>query len=109
MAPAGEAIAIRSSDSSTLLRLGAIPASDVVFTQIPVRVRGALVVEFHGDQATGCAARGLCGFSGTVIWQPPPTGTLAADAFRDHGATEYDVSLQLSSEGLSFGPPSREA
>ena len=72
--------------------------------EIPVRVRGALVVEFHGDRATGCAARGLCGFSGTVIWQPPPTGTLAADAFRDHGAIEYDVSLELSSEGLSFGP-----
>lgn len=104
MAPAGEAIAIRSSDSSTSLRLGAFPASDVLFTQIPVRVRGALVVEFHGDRATGCAARGLCGFSGTVIWQPPPTGTLAADAFHDHGGTEYDVSLELSSEGLSFGP-----
>jgi hypothetical protein len=78
-----------------------IPTS---FTEIPVRIRGALTVQFHGDQATGCAARGICGFSGTVIWQPPPTATLGADTFRDHGRIEYDVSLELGNSVVG-GPP----
>ena len=39
-------------------------------TRIPVRVTGALSVQFHGDPATGCAHRGLCGDNGTVTWHP---------------------------------------
>jgi hypothetical protein len=77
----------------------------ISFTQIPVRMRGGLAVEFHGDQATGCAARGLCGFSGTVIWQPPSTATLETDTFRDHGRTEYDVSLAFLGNLRPGGPP----
>jgi hypothetical protein len=88
-------IPVRPSGSSTPLRLGAATGTATSFTEIPVRLRGTLAVRFHGDHATGCASRGLCGFSGTVIWQPPPTATLQATMFRDHGQTEYDVSLQL--------------
>jgi hypothetical protein len=77
----------------------AASAAKTSFTGIPVRVRGDLVVQFHGDPATGCAARGLCGFAGTIIWQPPPTGNLETDTFQSRGMTEYDVSLQFS------GPP----
>ena len=102
---ARNAIPVRPSGSSTPLRLGAVTGTATSFTQIPVRLRGALTVQFHGDQATGCAARGLCGFSGTVIWQPPSTGMLDADTFHEHGRTEYDVSLDLSSQGFSLGPP----
>ncbi|MGZ4305438.1 MAG: hypothetical protein ACXVEW_07030 [Solirubrobacteraceae bacterium] len=93
-------------DSSSSSSTGATAdrGTEASFTQIPVRVRGDLAVQFHGDRATGCAARGLCGFSGTVIWQPPSTGMLEADTFRFRGKTEYDVSLQFS--GGLFGGPS---
>lgn len=103
-ASAGSAGIVRP-DQSTLLMAGGSPGAQVSFTEIPVRVRGDLVVQFHGDPATGCAARGLCGFSGTVIWQPPSTATLNATTFREHGRTEYDVSLQLPGLGSSDSPP----
>jgi hypothetical protein len=45
-------------------------------TSIPVRITGLLSVQFHGDPAAGCARWGLCGYSGTVSWQPPPTASL---------------------------------
>ena len=106
-ASAGDTSFIRPSASpSTVLVGGSGSGTDISITEIPVRLRGALTVQFHGDQATGCAARGLCGFSGTVIWQPPPTATLEADTFRDHGQTEYDVSLQLLGNFDAAGPAS---
>jgi hypothetical protein len=109
-ASARDAIPIHTGGSSTPLRLGALTGSATSgsatsFTQIPVRLRGTLAVQFHGDQATGCAARGLCGFSGTVIWQPPSTGTVDVDTFRDQGRTAYDVSLDLSAQEFTVGPP----
>jgi hypothetical protein len=94
---------LRFDDSSSSV-LGTSPITEASFTQIPVRVRGDLAVQFHGDPATGCAARGLCGFAGTVIWQPPSTGILETDTFRVGGKIEYDVSLQLSADPLP-GPP----
>ncbi|HEX3979432.1 MAG TPA: hypothetical protein VHW96_24380 [Solirubrobacteraceae bacterium] len=45
-------------------------------TSIPVRITGLLSVQFHGDPAAGCARWGLCGYSGTVSWQPPPAASL---------------------------------
>ena len=77
---------VRPSDSPSTVAVGGsrLGNGDLVHPDSRSS-RGALAVQFHGDQATGCAARGLCGFSGTVIWQPPPTGTLEADTFRDHG------------------------
>lgn len=93
-------------DQSALLVGGGSPGAAVSFTEIPVRVRGDLAVLFHGDQATGCAARGLCGFWGTIVWQPPPTATLNATTYRDHGRTEEDVSLQLPGLG-SFASPNQ--
>ncbi len=45
-------------------------------TSIPVRITGLLSVQFHGDPAAGCARWGLCGYSGTVSWQPPPTASI---------------------------------
>lgn len=106
-ASAGDTTFVRpSATPSTFLLGGSGSGTDVSITEIPVRLRGALTVQFHGDQATGCAARGLCGFSGTVIWQPPPTATLQATTIRDHGQTEYDVSLQLLGNFHAAGPAS---
>jgi hypothetical protein len=36
-------------------------------------------VTFHGDPAAGCARWGVCGYSGTVSWQPPPTAEIDID------------------------------
>jgi hypothetical protein len=105
-AAAGEPGPLRADASSSSTVLGVPPGTKATFTQIPVRVRGDVVVQFHGDQATGCAARGLCGFSGTVIWQPPKTGTLEADSFRSGGRLEYNVSLGFSGGPLAGAPSS---
>lgn len=103
---AGGAPPSRPDQSGSLQLFGGGSGTLVSSTQIPVRIRGALAVQFHGDQATGCAARGLCGFSGTVIWQPPSAGTLQTDTFRDHGNTEYDATLELFGGASSpIGPP----
>lgn len=99
-APARDTGPLRLRDSSSALFAGG-SGQDVSITTIPVRVRGDLAVDFHGDRATGCAARGLCGFSGTVIWQPPPIATLETDAFRDRGGIAYDASLGFFGEGSS--------
>lgn len=45
--------------------------------QVPVRMGGRIVVQFQGDPAAGCAARGLCGDSGVVIWSAPARGSLS--------------------------------
>jgi len=92
-------------DASSSATLVGASGTETAFTEIPVRVRGDLAVQFHGDQATGCATRGLCGFSGTVIWQPPPTGSIEVDTFRDHGRIAYDASLDLTGQDSLFGVP----
>jgi hypothetical protein len=70
----------------------------VADTEIPVRTAGELSVAFHGDQATGCAAHGLCGYAGTVIWQPARTGDLSIETTRYRGKLEYDAELLLTDQ-----------
>jgi len=53
-------------------------SAPVTATTLPVRITGTLSVTFHGD-LPGCARWGLCGYSGTVSWQPPPTASLEID------------------------------
>jgi hypothetical protein len=48
-------------------------------TAIPVRITGVLSVQFRGEPSDGCARWGLCGYSGTVSWQPPPTASIRID------------------------------
>jgi hypothetical protein len=45
-------------------------------TSIPVRITGLLSVKFHGDTAAGCGRWGLCGYSGTLSWEPPPSAEI---------------------------------
>ena len=52
---------------------GGPPTTDM---SIPVRITGQLSVQFHGDSAAGCARWGLCGYSGTLSWQPPPAASI---------------------------------
>ena len=59
---------------------------------VPVCVTGRVVVTFAGDQATACAAHGLCSYSGTETWKPQGVGdlavtTVAQGRHRSTGAT----------------------
>jgi hypothetical protein len=83
------------ADSSYLVAVGG-GAKTLSFRQIPARLEGRLTVEFHGDRAAGCAARGLCGYSGTVVWQPPRTGSLGIVTYREGKKIEHQASLDLT-------------
>jgi hypothetical protein len=65
----------------------------VAVRSIPARFAGQLTVDFHGDAASGCASRGLCGYAGTVSWRPPPIGQLQELIFREHGRLSYELGL----------------
>lgn len=52
------------------------PTRGPVDISIPARFSGSLTVQFHGDEAAGCAHWGLCGYSGTVTWRPPASGSV---------------------------------
>jgi hypothetical protein len=81
-------------------------ATQISQQSIPVRFAGQLTVTFHGDAASGCALRGLCGYSGTVSWRPPPVGTLEISTFRVHGRRQYLVGLVAGNPSDFFGPVS---
>jgi hypothetical protein len=68
---------------------------------VPVSFGGHVVVEFHGDSATGCEARGLCGYTGTIQWTPAPGWQLQINRLLP--GPGYSVSLQTSG-GLEEGP-----
>jgi hypothetical protein len=94
----------QSTSGFTLFGSGGTPFS---VRQIPVRFTGQLTVDFHGDPASGCAGAGLCGYTGTVSWRPPPTGALEIYASRDHGRLSYAFDLAPGSltsyPGISAG------
>lgn len=67
-------------------------------TEIPFNLTGALTVSFHGDPSTGCALRGLCGYSGTLDTSLP-SGELEILTYRAQGRVGHDATLLL----LGFG------
>ena len=54
-------------------------------TDLSVCVTGSLTVTFAGDPATGCAAHGLCSYTGTETWQPRGLGDLSVSRFEHRG------------------------
>jgi hypothetical protein len=64
-------------------------------TDIQVQSGGQLVVTFAGDPASGCAAHGLCGYSGTLVVRPDAGGDMAVATYRHRGHTSYQVELFL--------------
>jgi uncharacterized protein (DUF2141 family) len=50
-----------------------------------LRVSGSVTVDFHGDEAAGCAAVHLCGVTGTVSWKPAGPASVVAFGYRDGG------------------------
>jgi hypothetical protein len=94
-AASADQIGVSSADQISVGFFGRGTAS---FTQIPARIQGQLAVAFHGDRAAGCAARGVCGYSGTVVWQPPRTGSLEIVTYHQRGKLEHEASLNLIDE-----------
>jgi hypothetical protein len=60
---------------------------------VPVFISGRVVVDFHGDAAAGCAARGVCGYSGTVSWIPSTRATLQLNVSRARGHARYTIDV----------------
>jgi hypothetical protein len=85
----------RSSASSMTVKL-----SD---RSIPASFAGQLTVDFHGDAASGCASRGLCGYSGTVSWRPSATGMLDVLSYREHGRLRYTLDLEAGNPNSVTG------
>jgi hypothetical protein len=65
---------------------------------VPAAVTGDLIVHFHGDRATGCAARELCGYSGTIIWTPAQPATLDVMGTTTRDGTSYSVDLGIAQD-----------
>lgn len=84
-----------AQSSSTLVGFGLFPGAITISqTDIPVAASGQLVVTFRGDDGAGCAALGVCGYSGTVIVRPGD-GTISVLKYRQHGRIAYQAALLL--------------
>jgi hypothetical protein len=75
-------------------------------TVTPIRFTGSLVVRFHGDPNTGCAAAGLCGYAGTIVWQPSSTGKLLQYRYR-LGGTIHEIATLLAGAFYGSGAGAR--
>ncbi len=82
-----------------------VPGSRVLSaTSVDVKVSGSLAVRFHGDQGAGCAAHGLCGYSGVVVWSPETaqsSGSIEILKLRKHRRVSYFAALAISGTGGS--------
>lgn len=67
-----------------------------VYTVVEASLTGRLAISFHGAQPT-CAARGVCGFSGTTVLQPGAGGAsaLIISSTRHGNRRSTTVSLDL--------------
>ncbi len=92
--PAGSTAAAQSGILGPALDLGTPTSS----TSVPVALHGELTVFFHGDAASGCAQRRLCGYRGTVSWRPGRAGEL--------GIVNYRRAAPMAYLGLDSGASS---
>lgn len=66
-------------------------------TVVDSSLTGTLAVSFHGDPAAGCAARDVCGYSGTILWRPQSqSGELTIFSARRGGSEQVGLSLSGS-------------
>jgi hypothetical protein len=63
-------------------------------TNVPLQTTGELVVSFRGDAAAGCAAAGLCAYSGTIIVRPTG-GNLSIATVQRGKRIEHAATLLL--------------
>lgn len=99
----GTAAGAASSSGETLTVFGAGTGTRPITTiEIPVKVSGRLLVQFHGNTASGCTIHGLCADSGAVSWIPSPAGELDALESRTRRHTSR-LSATLSLVGALDG------
>lgn len=92
----GAPAAAAQGSSSTLITFGSYEGhSPVSSTNVPAQTSGRLTVSFHGDAATGCAASGVCGYSGTVVFTAGAQGNLGVSKYRVRGRVSYQVQLDF--------------
>ncbi len=86
-----------SAQSATqfLAFFGNGPGGAISTIDVPGTLSGSLTVSFRGDPATGCAAQGLCAYSGTVVVRPGSQVDLAVAEGRVHGRLSYQAQLSL--------------
>jgi hypothetical protein len=89
----------QTGGGSATLFGGAPGATVLSTTSIQATATGELAVSFHGDAASGCAAAGLCDYSGTVIVHPDAANIEVLKYRRGH-AVGYEGSMFLD---LAFG------
>jgi hypothetical protein len=81
--------------------LGLGGAKIVSEVNISASVAGQLTVSFHGDAGAGCAAYGLCPYSGTVVVRPGSAGLLVL-TYRRRGRIGHLVALTLPPAGNGY-------
>jgi hypothetical protein len=69
-----------------------------------VKASGQVSVDFHGDEAAGCAAAHVCGVSGTVTWSPGRGGLLLAFGYRRRGQ-HFEAGYLVVGDELGAGGP----
>lgn len=80
-------------------------------TGMTVRAQGSVVVSFHGDLASGCAAAGLCGLHGTLTFRPRRGALLIDDLMVKGRRLQRAMLVLLSSTSrtatgwASLAPP----
>lgn len=74
-----------------------------------VGLTGALAVDFHGDETTGCAATGLCGVEGTVTWTPGGSAGAIVLEYVQDGRRRMAGLLGLAPEPLVAADVRRRA
>lgn len=83
------------------------PAISSIATQ--VRISGTVTLDFHGDPAAGCAAAGLCGVSGTVVWDPSGPGQVFSYAYRRRGQRFEGALLSFGQDAFGNAQPTTSA
>lgn len=91
-----------SSNSGSVVLYASSPGTagvPVSSDTIPVTIHGDLSVTFHGDAATGCAARGLCGYRGTIVWTPGIANSIDILTYRVGRRLHRSIQLLGFGEG----------
>lgn len=65
-------------------------------TDIPVRLTGGIIVSFAGSPAAGCAARGLCAYHGTLLYNAAGSGDVGIESYIVDGRRQTDDVLEPS-------------
>ncbi len=102
---AGPAQGQRLESTGVLFAFGS--GKVVAEASIPVQARGDLVVSYHGDTAAGCAAYGLCAYSGSIVVRPR-TGEVDVVTIRQQRRLRHIVLFSLGAgAGPGYNPSAR--